>query len=280
MSTLGSAIAYEDFLKLFEECGGADSSYLETHYKRFVFTLDEFLRTWDWRGKRLLDVGGGLMHQAILFRLAGFDVTSADLSSIIWPRARAVAERHGVIILPFESLAAPVELEALSPQSFDVILFAEIIEHITFNPVRMWKALYRVLAPGGRIVISTPSVYSLQGRLWDVPRWRARMGTGLRVDEILLLHDTSPHWKEYSMKELQRYFRLLSRDFHISKTLYVDGQYPEPWSGWRLSAARFLKRRLPPLRQNIHLEVDLTVRREGISIAPGWHWPAPDNSIP
>ena len=273
-------MAYDDFLKLFEECGGTDSNYLETHYKRFVFTFDEFLRSWDWRGKRVLDVGGAWMHQAILFRLAGFDVTAADIPSMIFWQARAVAERHGVTILPFESLAAPVELEAHSPDSFDVIVFAEIIEHITFNPVRMWKALYRLLAPGGRIVISTPSVYSLQGRLWDVPRLRARMGTGIRVDEILLVADNSPHWKEYSMKELQRYFRLLSRDFHISKTLYVDGLYPEPWNGWRLCAARFLKRRLPPLRQNIHLEVDLPVRREGITIAPGWNWPARDNSIP
>jgi 2-polyprenyl-3-methyl-5-hydroxy-6-metoxy-1,4-benzoquinol methylase len=279
MSTLGSAIPYDDFLKLFEDCGGTHADYLETHYKRSVFTVDEFLRTWDWRGKRLLDVGGCWMHQAILFKLAGFDVTSAEIASMILSQARSAAKHHGVAILPFETLIAPVELEALPPESFDVVHFAEIIEHITFNPVRMWKALYRLLTPGGRIIVSTPSVYSLQGRLWDVPRWCARMGTGIRVDEILLVHDYSPHWKEYSVKELQRYFRLLSGDFHISKTLYVD-LYTEPWSGWKLSAARFLKRRLPPLRQNIHLEVDLTARREGITIVPGWNWPAPDNSIP
>ena len=265
--------------QIFSECGGTDGNYLSTHYKRFAFTLECFASTWN-GGARLLDVGGGWLHQGVLFRLAGFEVTSTDIGSMIWAPAQAAADRFGIPYIGFESLAAPVELEALPEASFDVILFAEIIEHITFNPVRMWKALYRLLAPGGRIVVSTPSVYSLQSSLWDPRRWIRRMGLGLPVDEILMVKDTAHHWKEYSVNELQRYFRLLSRDFRIAKALQVDGLYHEPWRGNTLRLARALKRAIPPLRQNIHLEVELPERREGIRIEPGWIWPGRDYSIP
>jgi len=274
------SIDQAEFLKIFSDCGGTDGNYLITHFPRYLYTLNTLLSTWNGDRKRVLDVGGGWLHQAVLFRLAGFDVTSCDLSSVIWWQVRSAADRHGIPIVPYENLAAPAELEALPPESFDVILFCEIIEHITFNPVRMWKALYRLLAPGGRIVVCTPSVYSLQGPLWSPERWRRRMGVGLRVDDILMIPDTAPHWKEYSLNELQRYFRLLSRDFRIAKALQVDGLYAEPWRGWKLRAARLLKRHVPPLRQNIHMEIALPAKSEGITITPGWDWPPPNYTIP
>lgn len=280
MTADAASISFDEFARLFEPCGGTDGVYLRDHFARFAYTLREFSSTWDGKGRRLLDVGGGWMHQAVLFRQAGFEVTSADIATMIWEPAKAAARVHGFRILPFASLAAPVEIESLPPDSFDVILFSEIIEHITFNPVRMWKALYRVLAPGGRIVVSTPSYYSLQGRFWDPARLAARMGGGLLVDEILLVHDTAPHWKEYSMRELHRYFRLLSPDFRIAKSLHVDGLYPEPWTGARRAAARVLKRHVPPLRQNLHVEVELAAKSAGIAIEPGWHWPKADYRVP
>lgn len=283
LSSRGALVGYPELLALFRECGEVDqptADYMKTHFARYAFTRDEFLATWDWRGRRLLDIGALHLHQSLLFKLAGFEVTATDLPMLVWPQIRTAADRHGIRLAPCANLACPVELEALPADSFDVILFSEIIEHITFNPVRMWKALYRLLAPGGRIVVTTPSVYSLQGPLLDLARWRRRMGVGIRVEEILQYVETVPHWKEFSAKELQRYFRLLSKDFAITKALHVDGMYDEPWKGWKLRGARFLKRHIPPLRQNIHLEVELTSRGAGIDITPGWGWVPPDYSIP
>lgn len=278
-SSAGTVINYPEFVALFRECGEVDENYLKTHFARYVSTRDEFLSTWDWRGRRLLDIGALHLHQSVLFRLAGFEVTATDLPMLVWPQIRAAADRFGIRLAPCQNLAWPVELEAMPPASFDVILFSEIIEHITFNPVRMWKALHRLLAPGGRIVITTPSVYSLQGSLFDLVRWRRHMGVGIRVEEILKYVDTVPHWKEFSIKELQRYFRLLSTDFTISKALYVDGIYDEPWTGWKLRGARLLKRRFPPLRQNIHMEIELTNGGAGIDITPGYDWVPPDYTM-
>ena len=49
----------------------------------------------------------------------------------------------------------------LPDSSVDLVLFCEILEHLAFNPILTWKQIYRVLCPGGRIVLTTPN-----GNFW------------------------------------------------------------------------------------------------------------------
>ena len=52
-------------------------------------------------------------------------------------------------------------------ESFDKILFIEIIEHLT-NPERVISEISRVLKPGGRVIIATPETSGIRGKIWSI----------------------------------------------------------------------------------------------------------------
>ena len=49
--------------------------------------------------------------------------------------------------------------------TFDVVVFCEIIEHLLMDPARVLREIHRVLKPGGRLVLTTPNVDRLDNVL-------------------------------------------------------------------------------------------------------------------
>jgi 2-polyprenyl-6-hydroxyphenyl methylase/3-demethylubiquinone-9 3-methyltransferase len=251
---------------IFRNHGGTDFGYLAWHHARFRETKRIFEETHERRGQRVLDIGAHWLHQALLYAEDGYRVTAADFPITIENHCvKSMAAAYGIERISYENLETPTAFAAIPDGTFDVILFTEIIEHITFNPVAMWTELYRLLAPGGVIVVTTPNYYSVKGRAWALRRTLKGYGSALPVEEILRVPTYGPHWKEYSLRELWVYFTMLSPDFHIHKATYVDDYYKGP----KISAMlRFLERRLPVLQRNLHIEVTLPSKEQGIVIAP------------
>lgn len=46
--------------------------------------------------------------------------------------------------------------------SFDVVLFGEIIEHLLMDPLHPLREIHRILKPGGKLVLTTPNVGRLE----------------------------------------------------------------------------------------------------------------------
>jgi hypothetical protein len=66
------------------------------------------------------------------------------------------------------------------------------------------------------------------------------------------------------------YFRLLSPDFVIHRSIYVEDELlPNASFGQRLAAG--VRRSFPPLRSRLHLEIRLPGKRQGIVIEPRWY---------
>lgn len=155
----------------FRQFGGTDFSCLEHHFSRFRATADEMVvESPPPTHPRVLDIGAHWLHQAALLWAADFDVTAVDLPDTLeteW--VRAAAARMRVPLVSVRDLSEPVELAGFPDDSFDLVLFSEIIEHITFNPVRFWSEIYRLLRPGGRIIVTTPNYYGAQSS----SRWNA-----------------------------------------------------------------------------------------------------------
>lgn len=252
--------------RIFRDHGGTDFGYLAWHFRRFRETKQLFEQTSERRGLRVLDVGAHWLHQAFLYAEDGYRVTAADFPITIENHVvGSLAASLGIELIAYRDLETPTAFAAIPDGSFDVILFTEIIEHITFNPVAMWTELYRLLSPGGRIVVTTPNYYAMKGRAWALSRTLHGFGSGLSVEELLGVPTHGPHWKEYSMRELVKYFTLLSPDFRIHKALHVDDYYAAPQAP---AAVRYIERKTPVLRRNLHVEVELPRKERGITISP------------
>lgn len=261
----------EQIRSLFRTYGGTDDDYLKHHYRRFIATLIEFDHTWDrGRGVHVLDVGAHWLHQAVLWRRAGYEVTALDLPiTFDFPNVRRAADQEGIVLIPNPDLERPIGFSQLQDSSVDIVLFAEIIEHLTFNPVAFWREIFRVLKPGGRLVITTPNYYAWNGRTWEWGRFIRGFGGGLSVDDILNINTYGHHWREFSKRELIRYFCILSPDFNTVKAKTMRNYYPLP-EDEKTGFPRRLWEMFPGLRPNLHLEVELREKSKGIVVNPGW----------
>ena len=100
-----------------------------------------------------------------------------------------------------EATYRPVNVEEdrfpYSDESFDVVLFCEVIEHLQTDPVAAIEEIHRVLRPGGRLVLTTPNV----ARLENV----ARLVAGANIyDPYSGYGAYGRHNREYTRHELHR----------------------------------------------------------------------------
>jgi 2-polyprenyl-6-hydroxyphenyl methylase/3-demethylubiquinone-9 3-methyltransferase len=213
MSTETAGI--DQFVEMFAVHGGTEESYLRDHFPRFVATRDRFLTHWPSEsGGCVLDVGAHWLHQALLYASRGFEVTALDLPATLdLPNVQSLARAYGIKLLPNTDLEHPSALHNIANDTFEVVLFTEILEHLAFNPVAMWRDIYRVMKPGARIIVTTPNYHALRTGLRRKLRSMRRLGGGIDVESILSLRTLGHHWKEYSRRELSDYFGMLSPGF-------------------------------------------------------------------
>jgi len=101
------------------------------------------------RGLRVLDAGCGEGYGPDLLAAAGGEVVGVDLEPEIVHRARARYPRVTFDIANLVSLPYP-------DASFDAVVSLQVIEHL-HTPQEFLSEAKRVLAPGGRLIISTPN---------------------------------------------------------------------------------------------------------------------------
>ena len=151
------------------------------HYHAFAFTEDRFGLVYSVRrrleARRLLhtfsdlpvdanvvDVGcGDGFHLELL---AEFGPKSWHLEGIdLDDRAIAAARRRGLTVHK-----GRVETLDLPEQSFDAAILIQTIEHLA-DPATVLRAIYRILKPGGRILLVTDNTASLDFALAKRRHW-------------------------------------------------------------------------------------------------------------
>jgi len=169
---------------------------------------------------RALDIGSHYLHQSVLLSLLGYEVWGIDVE--LFTTAGFVAERSKTFNIRNMTVNVLENGDFLKGQEdfFDLVLFTETIEHITFNPIRFWRRVYELLSPKGTIYLTTPNSLrpaALARTLFNMATFR---GIGLPVEEIFQNVTYGHHWKEYSAREIQKYFRMLSNDFGVETSWY------------------------------------------------------------
>lgn len=148
--TFGSAFDYwrhyeEDALEFdyFEERSGA-TGYSETRVKEVINSQVKGTKG------AILDVGCGSAWVAAKFCPKGFEVVSLDISLKNTSEAlkKYPYPNHFAVAADAFSLPFP-------PHTFDYVIASEIIEHVA-SPGAFVKSLFRVVKPGGSLIVTTP----------------------------------------------------------------------------------------------------------------------------
>ena len=143
-----------------EKCQGLYERYYSG--RKFYDTLyRETIRQYLKPRERLLDAGCG-RYLKFSKELSGFaHVAGMDLESTLETDNRA--EPFGVCgdlaRIPFRS------------EQFDMVISRSVVEHLT-DPAAVFREFYRVLRPGGRVVIITPNKYDYVSLIAAVTPYR------------------------------------------------------------------------------------------------------------
>lgn len=261
--------------------GPTDAGYLRGHFPRFAMTHAFACETLAPRAT-ILDVGAHWLHQAAFFARDGHKLICADvfpdqMLGFVQPVAKAI----GADLINIQSLDRADTFSHLPDDSVDALLFSEIIEHITFNPINMWKGFYRILKPGGRIYITTPNSMHFARIHEKLNAVVNGCEYGINVGEIISHGTFSHHWKEFSIPELRAYFAALSPDFVVDRvTARSMGVWNYPAFRERATNAGIYsldqlvealdRSGAQPFGEQILLDVCIAEKREGITISPPW----------
>jgi ubiquinone/menaquinone biosynthesis C-methylase UbiE len=125
-------------------------------------------------GDRALDVGCGAGEFTAALSAAGAVAVGVDVAEAALSRAR---RRNPVLEFRLVGVDGPLPFE---DNSFDLVWASEVIEHVT-DTARWLSEVRRVLAPAGRLLVTTPSHGRLRVALGGVARFSEPLGDHLHL---------------------------------------------------------------------------------------------------
>jgi 2-polyprenyl-3-methyl-5-hydroxy-6-metoxy-1,4-benzoquinol methylase len=166
---------------------GKRYGYLYCHGSRGVY-----LEKWIGQGKKVLDLGcrDGMLTS---FYVKGNQVIGADIDR----KALDLISQK----LSIETFWVDLNHEwPFAPESFDVIVACEIVEHLFFADLFLDK-VKKTLKPGGLFIGSVPNAFRMRNR------WKFLFGNEYETDPT--------HVRQYSFHSLQRTLQMKFCDVEI-----------------------------------------------------------------
>ena len=134
----------------------------------------EFLLKQVRAGARALDLGCGAGEFTAELSRSGARATGVDVAEAALARARAHHPELDFRLVPIEG---PLPFE---DGEFDLVWASEVIEHIA-DTARWLSEVRRVLAPGGRLLLTTPSHGRVRLALYGIERFCEPLGDHLHL---------------------------------------------------------------------------------------------------
>ena len=122
---------------------------------------DLFLNTSS--GPRILDIGCATGSLLSRLRDRGWKTTGVEISG---PQAEYARRERKLDIRSFR-----LEENHFPAASYNVVHASHLIEHLN-DPAAMLREAHRILAPGGRLFVTTPNIAGFQARLFG-KKWRS-----------------------------------------------------------------------------------------------------------
>jgi SAM-dependent methyltransferase len=168
---------------------------------RRAVVFDQLVRLLPRSGSpRLLDIGCGTGFNLEQVRALGVrDAVGLDLSA----KALTFCRERGLANLVRGDAARP----PFADRTFDIVLALDLIEHVEDDRAAL-SGLWRVLKPGGRLIVFTPAFQFL---------WSAQ-------DRV------SHHFRRYTARELKS--KLITAGYTVDKLSYANTLlFPVVWGG-------------------------------------------------
>ena len=175
------------------------------------------------KGKKLLDIGGGLGESAVYFALQGARVTVVDISPQMVATALGLGTKFGVQL---EGIASRAEDLNLPASTYDIIYTANTIHHV-HDRKSLFEQMNRALKPGGMFFSYDPLAYN------PIINIYRRMATEVRTpDEAPLTKADIGLARKYFAEVQHREFWISSLALFL-KYYVVDRLHPNQDRYWK-----------------------------------------------
>lgn len=131
-----------------------DANFLELIRSNVNKLISESAATFFFRGCKVLDIAPQVHEGARPYRSLGAIIETLDIDPSTSPTYVADLCQYNPCI---------------ADESFDIIICTEVIEHVR-NPFAAAEEMFRILKPGGAMILSTPFNFRIHGPLPDC--WR------------------------------------------------------------------------------------------------------------
>lgn len=152
---------------------------------------------------RVLDVGCFNGYISFLFKQLGYQVTGTDIYEL--DHRDALFARAGIEFVhanmndlhPFRHLEA---------ESFDIVIIAQVIEHILNHPLGLIRSLADAMRPCGLMILTTPNPATIMNAMRTLRGRSSLWGTNDFIDQPKfderIISQGEIHYREYTRVEL------------------------------------------------------------------------------
>ncbi len=161
-ATLPPVEELEEYLVGFSHANRPLEEYLQTHLKRLVRTLQ--ITPPGGAEDRVLEMGCYLQMTPALGKYLGYgEIRGAYFGPLGKTDARSTTSISGeTFSCAMDLFDAERDRFPYPDGHFRTVLCCELIEHLADDPMHMMAEINRILAPGGRLLLTTPNIISLR----------------------------------------------------------------------------------------------------------------------
>ena len=193
---------------------------------------------------RILEVGAAPYLLTEALREGGRRVTAVDLDPERF--------RPAIDALDLDVVACDIERDPLplGDDTFDLVIFNEVFEHLRINPIAVVEELRRVLTPGGTLLLSTPNGLALRNLLRLVVEGRSGPSVHTEFGRLREVGHMG-HVREYSARDVLDFLQALDlRPVALTRR----GRYLREGAGRRARFYDLVGRALPGTRPYFTIE--------------------------
>ncbi len=154
---------------------------------------------------RMLDVGCFNGYISFLFSQLGYQVTGTDICEL--DDRRAIFKKAG-IEFKSSNLNGLEPFKDFASEQFDIVVIAQVIEHILNHPLGLIRSLAGTMRQDGLMILTTPNPATIMSALRSLRGHSLLWGTDDFIDEPKfdnneMISKGEIHYREYTSAELR-----------------------------------------------------------------------------